>query len=218
MQAALSFPEGAVSFGLSPLALPNSQRPPSMRPTKNSKLNKDEITGYTDGSCHPNPHGTAGWAFAVYSASMNPLEPVARWGWFTDATTNEAELMAIGMLAWYLRKKEGCSIKVHTDSMYALNCLSNWVNVWKYASGNPDRWETALGGKVANARLIWGVDRLLGHLRKSNTVQMFHVKGHKGNYWNELCDRCASKARQMQETTLKGAARIGPLVLGRSFL
>lgn len=139
----------------------------------------DPITIYTDGSC-PRPHQPGAWAFVVvgdpnvYSSGFMPGQE----------TNQRAEMYAVlEALRWVrdngLRDRV---IIIRSDSMYVINgILSHFLDQaaeYKWQVPNGDLWK-----KIARHKEVLG-----------RRLQLFHVKGHAGDQWNEQCDRMAARA------------------------
>lgn len=137
-------------------------------------MKKVEI--YTDGACSGNP-GAGGWcAILIYNGVTKKLS-----GYNKSTTNNRMELFAIiqGLAAL----KEPCSVKLYSDSAYAINAINQgWLSGWQ-ASG----WKTADKKEVKNVDL-WK-DFLLKSAK--HEVEFIKVKGHADNEFNNLCDKTA---------------------------
>jgi ribonuclease HI len=133
---------------------------------------------YTDGACRGNP-GPGGWgALLRTEGSEKELS-----GSEALTTNNRMELMAVIMALGAL--KRGVSAKVHTDSLYVLKGLNEWLPQWK-ARG----WRTADKKPVKNQDL-W--ERLDAEAAR-HELQWQWVKGHSGHPENERVDALANAA------------------------
>ena len=84
-------------------------------------------------------------------------------------------------MAWEL---DG-GIVVHTDSRYVSDAfLQDWVGNWQR-----NGWRTANRQPVKN-RELW--EELILLVQRSTALSWVWVKGHSGEYWNELCDQMAN--------------------------
>lgn len=133
---------------------------------------------YTDGACRGNP-GPGGWA-ALLRANHAEKELS---GSETATTNNRMELMAAIMALAAL--KRGVSARVHTDSLYVLKGITEWVPAWK-ARG----WKTADRKPVKNQDL-W--ERLETEASR-HALEWRWVKGHAGHPENERVDALANAA------------------------
>lgn len=138
-----------------------------------------EIVIYTDGACSGNP-GPGGWGVVLfYGENKKELS-----GYEEETTNNRMELMAAIQALQAL--KEPCSVKLHSDSAYVVNCFKqgwhkNWVkNGWKNSKKQP----------VENQDL-W---KQLLTLMEIHQVEYIKVKGHSDNQWNNRCDELATGA------------------------
>lgn len=97
---------------------------------------------------------------------------------YKNTTNNRMELGAIIVALKAIRKPID-SVIIYTDSMYCVGCAS-------------------LGWKRKKNQLLWKVfDRELERVNAlCPSIEFKHVKGHEGNYYNEVCDKLAVKASQ----------------------
>ena len=134
---------------------------------------------YTDGACSGNP-GPGGWAWVV------PDGPFA--AGYEARTTNQrmeltATLEAVG------RFDE--PFTVVSDSTYVVHCFRDgwwekwirkgWVNAKKEPVANRDLWEPLVEAVV-----------------ERGDVSFEWVKGHSGDRWNDIADRLAVEAGNLQ--------------------
>lgn len=97
---------------------------------------------------------------------------------YKHTTNNRMELGAI-IIALKAIKKPIDSITIYTDSMYCVGC-------------------TSLGWKRKKNQLLWKVfDRELERASQlCPKIEFKHIKGHEGNYYNEMCDKLAVRSSQ----------------------
>lgn len=113
---------------------------------------------YTDGSCLGNP-GEGGWCFCLNSQNRDWIVS----GGEEYTTNNRMELRAVIEGIRFANTKE---IKIYTDSKYVINCAKD---IWKKQK-NKDMWkEYEIVSKNIKIEWTW-------------------VKGHSGEYYNELVD------------------------------
>ncbi|AFV12640.1 ribonuclease H [Thermacetogenium phaeum DSM 12270] len=137
-----------------------------------------EVTIYTDGACSGNP-GPGGWA-AVLVCNGHQKEISGR----EELTTNNRMELTASIEA-LKQLKEPCHVHIYSDSAYLVNAFQKkWVKNWK-----KNGWRTASGRPVEN-RDLW--EELLAVMRP-HSVCWHKVEGHRGNPYNERCDRLAKK-------------------------
>jgi len=120
------------------------------------------ITVYTDGSASPNP-GPGGWAFVA----VFPSHEVQSNGREKYTTNNIMEMTAV-MEALRAFKQQKL-FHIHSDSMYVINCAQK---IWQRKK-NVDLW------------------REFDELMKGKTIKWTWVRGHTGDYYNEMVDKLA---------------------------
>ena len=141
---------------------------------------------FTDGACSGNP-GPGGWATLLLLPEGNKMIS----GHAVETTNNRMELLAVVKALFYgMTDYKYNEIEIHSDSAYVVNAvMKDWLSVWQ-ANG----WKTSNKEAVKNSDL-W--KRLLSYMetaqRADVTVKFVKVKGHDGNYFNEMVDE---KARE----------------------
>ncbi len=132
---------------------------------------------YTDGACKGNP-GVGGWGvlmrYGQVEKALSGGEPAT--------TNNRMELLAViqGLRAL----KRACKVRVHTDSRYVQQGISEWLPNWMRRG-----WKTAAGGAVKNQDL-W---QALAREASRHEVEWHWVKGHAGHAGNERADALANE-------------------------
>lgn len=129
---------------------------------------------YTDGSCYGNP-GPGGWA-ALY-LWKGKLKEIS--GFKADTTNNQMELTAA--IEALKNIKRDIKIKLHTDSLYVKQGITEWIYGWLKNDWNK--------GKVKNKELWIELHKL----NRQFKVEWFWVKAHNGNIYNEKVDKLAKK-------------------------
>jgi ribonuclease HI len=139
----------------------------------------DATTVYTDGACQGNP-GPGGWAWAV---------PGGAFASGADArTTNQR--MEVNAVLEAVRSLSG-PLDVVSDSTYVVNCFrDSWWEGW-LARG----WVNSARKPVAN-RDLW--EPLIDLFRTREGITFRWVKGHSGDYMNDLVDQLAVEAARTQ--------------------
>ena len=129
---------------------------------------------YTDGSYSPNhPLGRGGWGVVlIWGRTIKKMQ-----GEEINTTNNRMELTAVinGLYAL----KWGCIVDLYTDSQYVQQGMMKWMHRWA-AEGWPF--------DIKNLDL-W---RLVYQLYGQHRITAHWVRGHSGNYYNELADRLAT--------------------------
>lgn len=141
------------------------------------------VTLYTDGACSGNP-GPGGWGCVLlYGEHKRKLS-----GFENDTTNNKMELMAVIKGLGSLTKS--VSVLIVTDSQYVKNAFTEkWLEKWL-----KNNWRTSAGSPVKNQDL-W---MMLWELHNKHQVTWQWVKGHGGDYYNEMCDELARTAIAMR--------------------
>lgn len=136
-----------------------------------------KTTIYTDGSCIDQ---IGGYGFIYIDEDILPIcgrVPI-------DPCTNQkAELYAIYKAIQFTNSSK---IHIYTDSMYSINCLTEWYKKWEL-----NGWKTSGGKDVENQGLIKDILRL----KQYKDIRFFHVKAHNGDEYNEWADRLANMGR-----------------------
>jgi ribonuclease HI len=144
----------------------------------------DKITVYTDGGCTGNP-GPGAWAAVLL---YNDKE-VRLSGGDPSTTNNKMELSAVIKALTHINENSDLRdspVEIFTDSQYVKNGLTQWIfnwikNGWKTAAKKPvknkEYW-IALKSEADKLQLKWN-----------------WVKGHSGDFYNELCDSLVEEER-----------------------
>ena len=137
-----------------------------------------KIKIYTDGACSGNP-GKGGWGALIQE---NDNEKKLS-GSELNTTNNRMELTAvIRALEHYDEAKE---IEIFTDSKYVMQGITEWIKNWK-----TNHWKTSQKKDVKNKDL-WV---LLDSVSAKHDIKWIWVKGHAGDYGNEIADKLATQA------------------------
>jgi ribonuclease HI len=159
-----------------------------MQTTTSSITNEPKILCYTDGS---NFNGIGGYGFVmIYD---NKIKKYCGKVNIDYCTNNIAELTAIRQCIIKLQEKyEGKIISstdslIRSDSQYSINCITTWYKSWQ-----KNNWKTKSGKQVENKELIVEILELL----EDKNITFEHVYGHKGEKYNEMCDKLANTGRK----------------------
>lgn len=153
-------------------------------------MKKQRIDIYTDGACSGNgeDNSKGGWSYCI----SNGMEVISSsYGGVYNTTNNRMELLAIvnALDETYHNisdELDKYSVRLFSDSAYAVNGVNKrWIKSWIN-----NGWKTNRGTPVIN-RDLW---EKINEFDKKFDFQMVHVKGHDGNYFNELCDSLAKRA------------------------
>ena len=137
----------------------------------------DEIVEiYTDGACKGNP-GVGGWG-ALLRTKGKERE---MFGGEAHTTNNRMELM--GAIAALEVLSRPCHIRLHTDSKYVQQGISEWVHGWKQRG-----WKTASKQPVKNEDLWRRLDEAVAR----HKIEWIWIKGHAGHTENERADQLAN--------------------------
>jgi ribonuclease HI len=139
---------------------------------------KNKVVIYTDGACSGNP-GPGGWgSVLIYNGHRRELS-----GGDTETTNNRMEMMAVIRALETLKRP--CAAIVHTDSVYVMKGMTEWIGEWKKRN-----WKTAAKKPVKNVELWQRLEKAIN----SHDVEWKWVKGHSGVIENERADELARLA------------------------
>ncbi|KAI4499968.1 hypothetical protein M0802_004838 [Mischocyttarus mexicanus] len=139
---------------------------------------------YTDGACSLNGFegaraGIGVWFSAPHLKHLNVSRPV-----IGRATNNNAEIQAVTTAVRQAKKVGIKKLRICTDSKFLINCITKWMPKWKQ-----NGWLTADKRPVVNKEELLEMERELAPLK----IIWKHVKGHSGDYGNEMADQYARK-------------------------
>ena|SRR3990167_6826996 len=116
---------------------------------------------YTDGSCYPNP-GIGAWAYVIIDEKDTEYKHS---GYVEDTTSNRMEVTAIINALEHIETPS--KIVICSDSLYAINLTTYKSNI----------------NKDLRIQLF--------ELMNKHTVTFKWVKGHSGDYYNDMVDDMA---------------------------
>lgn len=153
---------------------------------------------YVDGACSGNGSTYATGGFGVVGL-IDDLGVYYYSKGCQSTTNNREELKAI----IYVLKKFGVKEKifeqlpeeyypiVYSDSAYSVNTLTDWIFRWER-----NNWLKADNKIPENLDLIQEYFELY---QKGYRIDLRKIKGHSGNYWNEMADKLAKIAKEKQD-------------------
>lgn len=148
-------------------------------------LDKEFIL-YTDGSSTfniANPDGFGGCAFVALNKDE---EEIHRHNCGIKGTVSVCELSAALLGLKWAEENGANKVTVYSDSTYFVYSYNKWMHGWHKRG-----WVKSTGEEVSNLHIMKELYEIKSRLDSSAV----HVKGHNGNYWNEIVDELASKAR-----------------------
>lgn len=157
----------------------------------------NRVTIYTDGACSGNP-GVGGYSFLILSEEGKVLLKLS--GGEQHTTNNRMELKAIvralkhlphpgeRFYLPYYNANSKLEVLVRSDSAYCVNAVKQgWIYTW-----DSQGWVTKQGYPVKNQELWLDLLEFLQDNRYNITFEK--VKGHSGDYYNEMVDEAAKGA------------------------
>lgn len=160
-----------------------------------------EETFYTDGACKvaQDQKGLASWA--VISVNRPELNCS---GLLTESSNQKAEIEAVIRACMIAKSHDLKRILIATDSKYVYNAVEKWIDRWL---GN--NWLDNKNKPVKNEDAF---KRLLV-AKEGIDLKIVHVRGHKGDKYNELADKLARET--LLSNIVSCAAISAPPILGQ---
>lgn len=142
------------------------------------------ISVYCDGAASNNGRAGSAAGYGVWFADEGELSQLNESKRLPGEvqTNNRAELTA-AIRAIQLAPRD-VPLTIHTDSQYTIETVTNWITNWRRRN-----WHTASGADVQNRDLIRRLDKEINDRPVKPVLK--YVKGHAGNYGNEMADRLA---------------------------
>ena len=125
-----------------------------------------QYTIYTDGN-YSRIYDEGAFAFIILKGNEEIMRKAVL---VKCETNNRAELKAI-IAGVYSLPDDATEVRVISDSMYALKTLSG---DWK---------------RLKNQDLFYNWEKRVKAMRPNLCIEFMFVKGHSGDYYNELCDQ-----------------------------
>ena len=135
----------------------------------------NKVIIYTDGACSGNP-GNGGWGAYIEIGDKR----IELSGSENNTTNNRMELKAVIHALEYIDDQR--EVTVFTDSKYVMQGIQEWIKKWK-----TNDWKTSQKKDVKNKDLWVELD----NLTDLHSVEWKWVKGHSGDYRNDIADRLA---------------------------
>lgn len=132
---------------------------------------------FTDGACSGNP-GPGGWGVLIVDGDKRTELS----GGESPTTNNRMEMLAV--IEALKATKNARAVRIHTDSQYVKNGISDWIKGWKR-----NGWKTAARKPVKNQDLWIELDALAS----GRNIEWRWLRGHAGHPGNERADALARK-------------------------
>lgn len=129
------------------------------------------------------------------SPLVTPITYIDVKGGDPKATNNVMEIMAIHLTIQMALVNEAQTLLILTDSSYALNAYTDWVNKWEESN-----WTRPDGQPVKNKELWIEAIAAYRELKKTCKVKLVKVAGHSGDYGNDRADSLATEGRLSNPT------------------
>lgn len=144
---------------------------------------------FTDGACSNNP-GPGGYAALITTTLGTKVIS----GFEMETTNNRMELMAVikgieeVMNIIFLEEQKIKKLEIISDSAYVVNAINqNWLQSWK-----TNGFKTKDNKPIKNIEIWQKLDEQLETLKFIEIEIVFtKIKGHNGNYFNEMVDKIA---------------------------
>ena len=156
--------------------------------SKSIGINDKEVVIFTDGSCINNGKVNSIGGIGVFFGEGDPRNLSQS---LPKPTNQKAELCAILMA---IKLANSRKIKIFTDSLYSINCVTKWIRNWKR-----NGWKNKKGEPVVNKDIIADIDTI----SKNKIIRYVHMNSHKRepinkksqewNCWhgNDMADKLA---------------------------
>ena len=119
---------------------------------------------------------------------------IARRGGAPVTTNNEQELYAIyaALRNFSTKCKNGDTVVIYSDSAYSINIFTQWIKNWEANGWTRGKKHEPIEN-VTLIKMIW--DLIKTFEKRFIKVDFIKVKGHSGDYWNEMVDKLAVEAK-----------------------
>lgn len=146
---------------------------------------------FTDGSCPRGNPGVGGYAVIIIQDEK--VKDILQ-SYSAHATNNQMELLAVRDAIVYCIEKNISECRIYSDSQYAVQGISLWMENWK-----KHNWKTARPNHhtIANMEIWMEINTLWEQAKHTLNISIHHIKGHAGSKFNNLADE---KAREIVDT------------------
>lgn len=134
---------------------------------------------YTDGSCLPNKRGA--WAFVILK---NDIKITQDCSGVRKTSSNRMEFLAAVMALKSVPVNS--EVILWTDSKILIEAAQVKIQQWK----NND-WQRLSGQPVVDLDVVVELEELM----RSRQIEWRWVRGHSGNFYNEMCDELCRQVR-----------------------
>ena len=142
------------------------------------------MIAYTDGSARGNGKENNFGGFGVVIVEDDNQTYVSQYAHFEENTTNNIQELKAILWVMINYGKHNPPITVYSDSAYCVNTLTQWMYGWAR-----NDWVKSDNKTPENLELIKTYYELE---QKGYRINLFKIKGHAGNYWNEFADALAT--------------------------
>ena len=165
---------------------------------------------YTDGACSGNGSAAARGGYAVVVLNDNE-EYVCSYSQHSESTTNNREELKAILYTLLTYGKENPI--VYSDSAYAVNTFTNWMWSWSKRG-----WLKSDNKEPENMDIIYP---FFEYWNKGYRIDLRKCSGHSGNHWNEVADKLAVAAKDLQSSVSfhypnSKTARVISIIIGRN--
>lgn len=138
---------------------------------------------YTDGSCLGNgkENSSGGFGVVVLDNDLQLIEAMSHKE--LNTTNNRMELKAIAFAFIKYGSKTNPPV-VYSDSAYCVNTFNDWMFRWAKNGWVKSDNKTPENLDIIKCYYDW--------YQEGYRINLQKIKGHAGNYWNEIADQLAT--------------------------